>query len=320
MVSGPVDPSWLTGRARELGFNQDLFEQAYRLAHLLGELGSSRWLGPRLALKGGTCINLFHTDLPRLSVDMDLNYVGSATRAVMVEERPAVMDAVRDLAREHGYLPEDIRMSYAGWTARLVYESVRDSTASIKVDVNFLNRVPLYGIDRLPLPVVLELDAVGVPCIAVEEVYGGKLKALAVRGEPRDVFDAANLFSRGVTHDPVRLRKAFLFNAYMDDASLSTIDLGSIKRLGQREFEQRLYPVMRRGDRPDPEELADQVVPRLEEMLDLTEGEAEFGKRLERGEYLPQLLFGDAQVSADIGDHPAAEWRRLHPHGRVEDR
>jgi hypothetical protein len=251
---------------------------------------------------------------------MDLNYVGSATREVMVEERPAVMDAMRALAREHGYIPEDIRMSYAGWTARLVYESVRDTTASIKVDLNFLNRVPLYGVDRLPLPDVLELGSVGVPCLAVDEVYGGKLKALAVRGEPRDVFDAAILFSGGVTHDPARLRKAFLFYGYMDDASLSTIDLGPIRRLGQREFEQRLFPVMRRGDRPDPEELADLVVPRLEEMLDLADDEAEFGRLLEGGEYRPELLFGDVQVSADIGDHPAAGWRRLHPHGRVDGR
>jgi predicted nucleotidyltransferase component of viral defense system len=320
LVSGPVDPTWLTRRAQELGFNLDLFEQAYRLAHLLGELGANRWLGSRLALKGGTCINLFHSDLPRLSVDMDLNYVGSANREIMREERPVVMDTVRNLAREHGYVPEDIRMSYAGWTARLVYESVRDSTASIKVDVNFLNRVPLFQVERLPIPVVLELGSVKAPCLAVDDVYGGKLKALAVRGEPRDVFDAALLFSGGVVHDPAQLRKAFLFYGFMDDASLSTFDLGAIGRLGPREYEQRLYPVLRRGDRPDPVDLADLVVPRLDEMLDLTEDEVAFGRGLEDGEYLPELLFGDVQVSDDIGAHPAAEWRRLHPHGRVDQR
>ena len=114
VVSGPVDPTWLMRKARGQGFNLDLFEQAYRLAHLLGELGANRWLCSRLALKGGTCINLFHADLPRLSVDMDLNYVGAATRDVMLEERPIVVDSVRALVREHKYVPEDIRTSYAG--------------------------------------------------------------------------------------------------------------------------------------------------------------------------------------------------------------
>ncbi len=278
------------------------------------------WLASRLALKGGTCINLFHTDLPRLSVDMDLNYVGSADRDVMMEERPAVMDSIRDLAREHGYVPEDIRVSYAGWTARLVYESVRDSTASIKVDVNFLSRVPIFPVQRLPLPEVLDLGDAEVPCLGVDEVFGGKLKALAVRGEPRDVFDAALLSPGGVMHDPPRLRKAFLFYGFMDDASLSTFDLGVIRRLRTRDYEQRLYPVLRRGDRPDPEELADRVLPMMEEMLELTADEEAFGARLEGGEYVPELLFGDVEASAEIGAHPAAEWRRLHPHGRIEQR
>ena len=317
VVSGPVDPAWLSRTAREQGFNLDLFEQAYRLAHLLGEIGANRWLSERLALKGGTCINLFHADLPRLSVDMDLNYVGGVAREVMVEERPFVERAVMDLVREHGYVPEDIRRSYAGWTVRFVYESVRDSRASVKADINFLNRVPLYGVVNLPLPGILDLGDAWTPCLTVEDVYGGKLKALAVRGEPRDVYDVALLFSGGFDHDPERLRKAFLFYAFMDDASLSTLDLDAIRALGRREYEQRLYPVLRGTDRPDPEELADLVLPKMERMLRLSEGERAFGQRLEDGSYEPELLFGDVGVSEDIHSHPAAEWRSLHPHGRI---
>ena len=44
----------------------------------------------RLVLKGGTALNLFLFDLPRLSVDIDVNYIGSADRDVMLEERPTV--------------------------------------------------------------------------------------------------------------------------------------------------------------------------------------------------------------------------------------
>ncbi|NIP34177.1 MAG: hypothetical protein GWN18_04570, partial [Thermoplasmata archaeon] len=102
--------------------------------------------------------------------------------------------------------------------------------------------------------------------------------------------------------------------------SLSTFDLGVIRRLRTRDYEQRLYPVLRRGDRPDPEELADRVLPMMEEMLELTADEEAFGARLEGGEYVPELLFGDVEASAEIGAHPAAEWRRLHPHGRIEQR
>jgi hypothetical protein len=55
----------------------------------------------------------------------------------------------------------------------------------------------------------------------------------------------------------------------------------------------------------------------MEELLDLTADERTFGERLEQGEYEPELLFQDVEVSNIVGDHPAAEWRRRHPHGQL---
>lgn len=59
------------------------------------------------------------------------------------------------------------------------------------------------------------------------------------------------------------------------------------------------------------------VLSRLEQMLELTEREQAFGQRLEAQVYEPTLLFGDVEVSPDIEDHPAAEWRRRHPHAQL---
>jgi predicted nucleotidyltransferase component of viral defense system len=53
-----------------------------RLLELLAGLESHPYLRGRLALKGGTALNVFVFDLPRLSVDIDLNYVGAADRRV----------------------------------------------------------------------------------------------------------------------------------------------------------------------------------------------------------------------------------------------
>ena len=57
---------------------------------LLEGLRKHPYLKDRLALKGGTALNLFLFDLPRLSIDIDVNYIGSADRDVMLEERPTV--------------------------------------------------------------------------------------------------------------------------------------------------------------------------------------------------------------------------------------
>ncbi len=301
------------------GYDQDSFERAYRLAHLLREIGRDPWLAERLVLKGGTCINFFHAALPRLSVDMDLNYVGSVDKDGMLTEKPIVMDRIRALARAHAYSCEDVGLAYAGWSVRFLYENARGQRSSIKADLNFLQRVALYGVEKRELPKVFELHDSGVPCMTIEEVYGGKFTALAVRGEPRDVFDAAHLFSSSVPHDAVRFRKAFLFYAHMDDATLRTVRIGNIEGLSEKACRDRLYPMLRHGAQPAPREMTDVILPKLQELLNLTEKEREFGQRLERGEYDPTLLFAGVSVNTGITRHPAAEWRRQHPHGKAPD-
>ncbi len=78
-------------------------EKALRLLHLLQEIAGDPALYERLALKGGTALNLFHLDLDRLSVDINLNYVGALDRAAMESERATVDTAIGRLLASHGY-------------------------------------------------------------------------------------------------------------------------------------------------------------------------------------------------------------------------
>jgi predicted nucleotidyltransferase component of viral defense system len=57
---------------------------------LLEGFASHPFLKTRVALKGGTALNLFVFDVPRLSVDIDLNYVGSADRETMLAQRAKI--------------------------------------------------------------------------------------------------------------------------------------------------------------------------------------------------------------------------------------
>jgi predicted nucleotidyltransferase component of viral defense system len=80
--------------ASETGFPADGLEKVLNLLRLLDGLRSHPYLKTRLALKGGTALNLFEFDIPRLSVDIDLNYVGTADRETMLRERPEVERAI----------------------------------------------------------------------------------------------------------------------------------------------------------------------------------------------------------------------------------
>lgn len=66
--------------ARANGFNAEVVEKVFHLTHLLNVLNTHPSLKGRWVLKGGTALNLFVLRHPRLSVDIDLNYVGALER------------------------------------------------------------------------------------------------------------------------------------------------------------------------------------------------------------------------------------------------
>ena len=72
------------------------------------EIAQDPVLSQRLALKGGTALNVFYLDLDRLSVDIDLNYVGALDLAAMERERPGSM--LRSIACS----PRTVTVSAAG--------------------------------------------------------------------------------------------------------------------------------------------------------------------------------------------------------------
>ena len=67
------------------GFGAEPLEKVFRLMGLLDALNSHPFLKPRIALKGGTALNLFHFEVPRLSVDIDLNYIVAVDRERMTK-------------------------------------------------------------------------------------------------------------------------------------------------------------------------------------------------------------------------------------------
>ncbi len=125
-----------------------------RLLELLAEIGQHRYLGPRLGLHGGTALNVFHLGLPRLSVDIDLLYVGSTNRETMLAERDRVRAEVESLVCRMGYRPSDPADEHAGVTYKLAY--VGDyGQETIKVDLNFLNRSPVLADETRACPYCL---------------------------------------------------------------------------------------------------------------------------------------------------------------------
>ena len=100
----------LTQVAEQTRFRPEVLEKVIRLLALLEGFRQHPFLASRFALKGGTALNLFIFDVPRLSVDIDINYIGAVNVATMLVERPKVEEAVQAVCSREGFtvrrLPE----------------------------------------------------------------------------------------------------------------------------------------------------------------------------------------------------------------------
>lgn len=135
---------YLDRLAAETTFRLDTLEKVLRLERLLNQVRRHPFLGDRLALKGGTALNLFFGGpVPRLSVDLDFNYVRPVERDEMLREKPEVERAIRIIAEGDGYRLQWGREEHAGRKIYLWYRSALGPDDHIEVDLNFLHRVPL---------------------------------------------------------------------------------------------------------------------------------------------------------------------------------
>ncbi len=166
-------------------------------AHLLTEIAPTVFASGQFALKGGTAINLFLRDMPRLSVDLDLVFTNH--QLGRAEALARINEALREARTSLGRRGFKVRTSSAadmGETKLLVQ---RDGLM-VKVEVNTVIRGTIHPVQPRSLtPVASDalLADVEVPLLAAEEVYGGKLVAAMDRQHPRDLFDVMQLFEHG---------------------------------------------------------------------------------------------------------------------------
>jgi len=159
-------------------------------------------LFPR-AVKGGTAINLFVRDLPRLSVDIDLIYVPLEDRNKAFSRISAALRRVKD--RIESLLPGSRVALVDQGGGMEVKLQIQRARSHIKVEVNPTLRGHLLALRTLSTSQQVEkiFEAfVEMPVISHGELFGGKLCAALDRQHPRDLFDVRYLLdTEGITEE-----------------------------------------------------------------------------------------------------------------------
>lgn len=158
------------------------------------------------AMHGGTAINLFVRDMPRLSVDIDLTYTEIAERK---ETLDAINGALTRIQRRIEALRPSIRVQHKEQICKL---QISENGILIKIEVNTVGRGLLSEVIKAPLCKLAqeEFDVFCVmPIVSMGQLYGGKLCAALDRQHPRDLFDTKLLLdNEGFNHE---IKRGFIF-------------------------------------------------------------------------------------------------------------
>lgn len=175
-----------------------------KTARLLTQVAPFVFADETFALKGGTAINLFVRDMPRLSVDLDLVLPDhTLTRDAALHAIKASLGKASSALRARGFQTHLAGVPAAGETKLLVK---RDGI-EVKVEVNYVMRGTVRPVTTTGLTakaqelLQAELD---IPVVSIDDVYGGKLVAAMDRQHPRDLFDVMQLFANGGITDGIR--------------------------------------------------------------------------------------------------------------------
>ena len=309
-----VSPERLALEAEATGFRPDLLEKVVQLLGLLDAIRSHPFLMGKLALKGGTALNLFVFDVPRLSVDIDLNYVGAETTEAMLDERPRIEEAIQSVFSREDFSVRRIPEEHAGGKWSLRYVAATGLSSRIDVDINYMYRVPLWPVTTMDSRPVGSWQATGIPLVDMHEVAAGKLAALLTRRRARDLFDSSLIFSIDGL-DAAKLRTAFVVygaGVRRDWRSVSVADVA----FDPGELSSQLMPALRRGGMQGADTAAygDDLVRKcrqvLSELLPFSVREHAFlDLLLDAGEVDSELLTTDAELRERIQVQPLLEWK-----------
>lgn len=300
-------------QAKELGFVRDTFEKVRRLADVLAFMEQDAVLKNTLALKGGTAINLTIFDLPRLSVDIDLDFAEDLSRAEMMEKRSEITELMKKYMAASGYQLNGKSKSYHALDSFVYeYRNAGGMTDNIKIEANYMLRCHVLAVKCRAIELPWLTQKMTVLSVDPIEIFASKIVALMNRAAPRDLYDLYNMLSFGLFDESEQelLRKCVVFySAIGSEETPTSFSFDSIRAITQNQIKTDLLPVLRSGIFFDVKSAQDECVDYLAELLTLNEQDQEFLLLFKGKQYRPELLFGNSDILSRISRHPMALWK-----------
>lgn len=301
--------------AKKQGYKPEILDKVYHLLDMFQQFMSVPFLQDRLVLKGGTALNLFYHDtIPRLSVDIDFNYIGSLDRETMLKEKEILNQAIFQIMQQNRLECDRHPTHHAGGKSVWYYNSILGQRGTLEIDINYMYRQPLWPINHRK-PNVVDYSNWQAPVLDIHELAAGKLTALFDRRVSRDLFDAHYLLGQ-TQLDTEKLRLTFTVYVAMTEISLSELKAETI-RYDLTDMKNRLAPVMHQREFPRTrpalqswaKKLLDELRERLDIILPFKAHEIEFINQIRHANKIqPELLTDNVGLIEKIQVQPALLW------------
>ena len=286
----------LAEMANKENFIRDTLEKVVRLSETLDYINSNPIMKKRLALKGGTAINLTVFNLPRLSVDIDLDYCSEENREEMMFRRKEISEHLKLYMHTQGYtLSPQSKSRHSLDSFVFSYINLGGIKDNIKVEINYSLRSHLFEPeDKRVLPDVIDT------------------KNVITVLQPIDLYDTYNMIRAGLFQNGEYelLRKAVIFYTAISQEEIpEKYDVDTIDRISIKKIRTDLLPVIQKGEFIDLEKIKSRVKEFLAALMVLTAEEQEFLEQFNKKIYAPELLFDDEQIINRIKSHPMVLWK-----------
>ena len=299
--------------ADKANFSRNTTEKVLRLYSILKFIDQSE-ISNMLVLKGGTAINLFLLDFPRLSVDIDLDFALPLNRDEMLKKREYIDMIIRDYMADEGYFLSD-KSKFVHTLDSYVYSysTLSGGKDILKIEINYSDRVHVLKPTKTVSTNKLERNVM-VSRLADEELIGSKINALLVRTTPRDVYDVFTLFKNGNIKNEELIKKIAIFYVCLGSqipVDINVLLIEAIKKIDNLNFQkvkETLIPVLHKGIVFNVEEMTAYVSEKIKTFFKLNQTEKKFIDEYNQKNFKPEILFEGFETE-DVRNHPMGIWK-----------
>lgn len=294
--------------AGKTGFIKSQLEKIYRMFEILKEISKHPMLSKRLALKGGTAINHFFLAYPRLSVDLDFDFIIPVPKDEL-EECAAEIEKALLKVFDFFKLQHTIKKLVGHVQYFLSYDTLFGGTDRIKVEVNSLLRQSLQEPNLMKPKAPFPFDF-STSVLCCEEIYAAKCVALFDRTTPRDLFDIYFLnVELSNQYDLQKLKRFFYFFACISGTSFFDFHLKKVQAISDKDIKDLLWPLLAKQNRVPASQMVKKSETLLKDLLTPSAKQKRFFELFYEGKPDFNLLFEDG-FAEKASQHPMVIWRQ----------